>query len=288
MIDAARSPGHAPQKAETGTAADWVLDAARDVGLDLDGYSHVIDGSAVRHIFKKHGVEGVEQTRGQIAVKDQDILSIGTIIGDPDAVAFGTKTAQHKDAVIYAKIMPDGTTTVVEELRTGRSEAAVVSMWKRPAAKDPDALSRILLSYARSDGGTPIKVVTKADGVKEQRDLSSLKASLSRSKGRALGMIGKDGWKTTTALFSNWLSDAMGKDERWNALGLVPGRALFAELGKNLPAAAEYLGLKERMDADRNDWQARSAKMVDKWTAAVLTPRETDGQRVHRGVQQQA
>lgn len=93
------------------------------------------------------------------------------------------------------------------------------------------------------------------------------------SGAKAKGMIGDLHWKRTPQeagkLFSSLLTDAMGRNDRFNVLALVPGRALFTELGKNLPGAKAYIGLKEKMDADRNEWQARSAAMVDKWTAAA-------------------
>jgi hypothetical protein len=96
-----------------------------------------------------------------------------------------------------------------------------------------------------------------------QRDLSGLKASLSQSKGSALGMMGNLDWKRTPQkagkLFSNLLTDAMGRNGRVYVLSLVPGHPLFAELGKRLPAGQEHLGIKQAMDADRNGWQARSA-----------------------------
>ncbi|MDO5643852.1 MAG: hypothetical protein Q4G26_15880, partial [Paracoccus sp. (in: a-proteobacteria)] len=100
-----------------------------------------------------------------------------------------------------------------------------------------------------------------------QRDMAAIKDQLSRSKGRALGMIGSFNWRKTPEFFSNLLTDAMGKNDSWNILSLVPGNALFEELAKGLPAAAKYLSEKRQMDAWRNDWQARAAKVVDGWTS---------------------
>jgi hypothetical protein len=61
-----------------------------------------------------------------------------------------------------------------------------------------------------------------------QRDLSGLKAALSRSKGGVLGMLGNMDWKRTPKeageLFSNFLTDAMGRNARFNILSLVPGQ----------------------------------------------------------------
>lgn len=108
-----------------------------------------------------------------------------------------------------------------------------------------------------------------APGAAHQRDMDGLKDRLSRSKGRALGMIGNLHWKRTPQevgrLMSSLLTDAMGADARWNILGVVPGHALFTELGKDMPASQEYLRLKHAMDAERNEWQSKVSDKVDKW-----------------------
>ncbi|MGP9804020.1 PLxRFG domain-containing protein [Paracoccus sp. NSM] len=112
--------------------------------------------------------------------------------------------------------------------------------------------------------------------IREQRDMTAIKDALRAASGRGKGraasaaraMFSRDGWKKSPEVFSNWLTDAMGKNERFNVLGAVPGHALFAELGKNLSAAQTYLKNKQAMDTERNDWQARAAAMVDKWSKA--------------------
>lgn len=98
--------------------------------------------------------------------------------------------------------------------------------------------------------------------IKHQRDMSAIKAALSQSSGRANGMMGNLHWKDA-ARFLPTMSDIMGKNDRFNILSLVPGRPLFEELGKGVAAAQTYLREKETMDAWRNDWQSRAAKVVD-------------------------
>lgn len=90
--------------------------------------------------------------------------------------------------------------------------------------------------------------------------------TLGAAASRAKGLLGNLHWKKTPALFSSLLTDAMGKNDRLNILSLVPGHPLFAELGKRLPAAQEYLRMKQEMDAERNRWQAKAAETVDDWT----------------------
>jgi hypothetical protein len=113
--------------------------------------------------------------------------------------------------------------------------------------------------------------------VQYQRDLTALKAQLSRSGARTKGMIGNLHWKKAPGFFSSLLTDAMGRNDRFNVLSLVPGRPLFDELARNLPGAQAYLRLKDEMDSWRNDWQARAAKVVDRWTAAAIkNPKAND------------
>ncbi|ARJ70433.1 PLxRFG domain-containing protein [Paracoccus contaminans] len=278
VIAAAKRPGHAPEKAETGAAAEWVTRAAEDAGIDMSGLRHVIDGSAVRHIFGRHGGASSEARRGQVAITESDIEQIGAIIADPDAVAFGSKTRIGREAITYIREMPDGTVLLVEEIRQSRGEAAVNTMWKKaPAAKDAYALKRILLSNVRNDGGTVVKVFTKAEAVKEQRDLSEVRAALTARARKAGQAFGSQGWRKGGEFWSDLLTDAMGRSTRWNVLSLVPGRPLFKELGRNLLAAQSYIAHKDEMDAQRTAWHARAADTAQEWMK--LRRKDADGNR---------
>lgn len=114
------------------------------------------------------------------------------------------------------------------------------------------------------DGSGPGRAAPQA---REQRDMSAIKAALSQSPGRLRGMVGSLHWKKAPGFFSSLLTDAMGKNDSFNILSLVPGHPLFEELGKALPAAQKYMREKQTMDAWRNDWQARAAKVVDGWSS---------------------
>lgn len=59
---------------------------------------------------------------------------------------------------------------------------------------------------------------------------------------------------------SQLLTDAMSG--KAGLLSLVPGRARFSELGKNIASARTYLRFKEEMDAERGDWHARTDKVA--------------------------
>lgn len=72
-------------------------------------------------------------------------------------------------------------------------------------------------------------------------------------------------------LIGNALTRAMAGDGDGgkNILGLVPGRPLFTELAKKMPAAQEYLGLKLDMDALRNQWHARMDTTAQAWRKLI-------------------
>lgn len=63
----------------------------------------------------------------------------------------------------------------------------------------------------------------------------------------------------------NLLTNAMNGKAGVNLLALVPGRALFAELGKKLPGAASYLRFKEQMDTLRQEWHSKTDTVAQAW-----------------------
>ena len=125
---------------------------ARQYGLDIDGYQHVIEGQAVNHIIRRHGNPAVEKTRGQIALTDADLENIADVVSSPDARIYGIKTHDGLDIIASVKKMPDGTLALVEEVRTGRRKLGVKTLRKHTAASDLETVTDTLLTNARSDG----------------------------------------------------------------------------------------------------------------------------------------
>jgi len=73
------------------------------------------------------------------------------------------------------------------------------------------------------------------------------------------------------------LTDLMGgRSGRYNLLALVPGRPLFDELGKNLPAAQDYLALKDKMDTLRSEWHARTDRVAQVWRKILAANRDAN------------
>jgi lipid A disaccharide synthetase len=169
VVEAAKGPGHAPQKAVIGATEPWLADAAAMYGLDIKGYQHVMDGSAVRHVLNRHGDEATETSRGQLPISPADFDNILDVIRFPDRIVLGTKTKGKRDQIGYIKRLEDGTTLYLEEARTGRRVLATVSMRKYPAARDFDAIAGTLPSNARSDGGNEPILVHPPDTHKDDK-----------------------------------------------------------------------------------------------------------------------
>ena len=90
---------------------------------------------------------------------------------------------------------------------------------------------------------------------------------LAGAKAKAMSVVGSRHWRNPGEFVSNLVTDAMAGRGDSSALALVPGRPLFAEMGKRLMGAKAYLRGKEEMDALRNDWHSRADEVAQKWMA---------------------
>lgn len=102
-------------------------------------------------------------------------------------------------------------------------------------------------------------------GTAARTEDKEMRGGLIKANEKFKGLVGSAHWKNPGAMVSNTVTDAMVGGNGYNALALVPGRALFAELGKYLPSARSYLRQKEEMDSVRNDWHARADKVAQRW-----------------------
>lgn len=160
VVRAARELGNASTKARVARPQSWLSRMAAKFGLNVDGFSHVIDSSAVRHIRKEHTGPD-EQRRGQVPVEDADYVALPRVVAEPDKVIFGTKNRIGRDQIGYLKRMPDGQWLYFKEARTGNRELAAQSLRKYPATMDAEAVIKTIRApdlNARGDGGNGLIV----------------------------------------------------------------------------------------------------------------------------------
>lgn len=121
----------------------WKVDATENSRLtkagiqDVTDFTHTVDAYAVRHTLKNHGNAKAEETRGQVAITEQDFADVPEIIANADVIESDGLTKIGSPAIRYLKHDPRSwTTVVVEEVRTGRRELAFKSM-RRMKGKIP-------------------------------------------------------------------------------------------------------------------------------------------------------
>lgn len=110
------------------------------LGVDVQGFKHVVDNYAIKHILKHHGNKESEAARGQLNLQDKDFMSLPDILNHPDKMAFGAENSRAEPLIVYLKKLDDGSLMVVEEIRKGRESLAVVSMRKYPPARSAASL----------------------------------------------------------------------------------------------------------------------------------------------------
>jgi hypothetical protein len=166
LIKSAKESKNEHKTSKIGNVQDWLAKEASSNGVNIDGYQHSIDTSAIRHILNRHGDVVSERKRGLVAVTHEDIASIPEIIATPDKVVFGAKNKRNQDLIVYLKTMPDGSTIYIEEVRGGKKELATASMRKYPATSRAESILSTLDSTAKTDGGNNFRIVEAPENVK--------------------------------------------------------------------------------------------------------------------------
>lgn len=99
-------------------------------GFDLSGYTRTMYSYGVNHAFKKHGNPKTEESRGQVAITEEDFELIPQIVANPDSIEFGEKNDLGNDLIKYSKIIGNQL-FYVEEIRNGRKEVVLQTLYKR-------------------------------------------------------------------------------------------------------------------------------------------------------------
>jgi valyl-tRNA synthetase len=97
--------------------------------LDFTGYSRIIDKSGINHAIKQHGNEIKEKARGQVAINKNDFVLIPDIVKSENVIYAG-KSKIGMDCILYEAYFED-IIFYVEEVRTGRKQLCLQTMYKR-------------------------------------------------------------------------------------------------------------------------------------------------------------
>jgi hypothetical protein len=151
-------------KTAIGTPAQWLIEAAASIGLDITGLAHEVTDSFISHVFKQHGDEKTERARGQVAVTSADIGRISDIVKTPDCAIIGIRR-DSETLIAYAKKYDNNTTIYYEEVLTGKKNKVLRSktMFIKMGDVSNGALLNIVGNHAHADI-SGVKMVVGAGG----------------------------------------------------------------------------------------------------------------------------
>ena len=99
---------------------------AADIGSD---YSHILDNYSYHHIRARHS-GARESLRGQIPITDDDFILIPDVFIHFDSLEISINKIGNK-VILYSRVFEGFTLFLAEEIRTGRRELAVCTLYKR-------------------------------------------------------------------------------------------------------------------------------------------------------------
>jgi hypothetical protein len=140
------------QKTLLGLADRWLIENAKDAGLNIEGYEHEVTDVFVVHILKRHGNQAIERGRGQIAITQADFVKIPEVIKAPDLALVGGKRGA-RNIIAYAKKMADNTTLYFEEVIEGSKIKALrsMSLFKWTGDVDAKLFENIIAGNGKTD-----------------------------------------------------------------------------------------------------------------------------------------
>ena len=103
-------------------------------GLDVTGFTCVLDNYGVRHTIKQHGNARQESQRGQIAVTLEDFDNILEITSQPDNIFADGKNKIGRDVIVFEKVIDGVGYRHVEEIRGKHRLVATDSLRKKKGA----------------------------------------------------------------------------------------------------------------------------------------------------------
>ncbi len=103
-------------------------------GLDVTGFTRVLDNYGVRHTIKQHGNAKQESQRGQIAVTLEDFEKILVITSEPDNVFADGKNKIGRNVIVFVKVIDGIGYRHIEEIRGKHKLVATDSLRKKKGA----------------------------------------------------------------------------------------------------------------------------------------------------------
>jgi hypothetical protein len=142
FVERSQAPGAASVVLRLGTVEPGLAARiAKDAGVDVAGFDHVMQSDEARHILKRHGV-GAPLRSDELPVTVADLARVPEIIATADSVVADGTTHQGLPVLRFTKREADGTSVVVEEVRTKRRRLSLKTMRRKRTGGGTEAEGR--------------------------------------------------------------------------------------------------------------------------------------------------
>lgn len=136
-----------------------------ETGLDISGFSSIMNGGEVRHALKNHAQTDTEAARGQVGITEEDFERLPEILADPDSVRLSEKRdSAGRPAIIFTKKIGDRYVTV-QGYSQGKQGLIFDTMWANKE-KPPATVSAVQappdLTSETSSGTAPANTVPQS------------------------------------------------------------------------------------------------------------------------------
>lgn len=149
------------------------------LNVSMKNYTHVLDLAAVNHIFKRHG-EGANLSENELAIVENDLGKIPEILSEPDWIVDGGKTLHtNLSSIRYVKTYADQTTYVVEEVRMGKKDLAIKTMFKNMGdARLPRGAAAVRLSDKTPTSSNDVSIMSHVGALVNEKNSGNFCASV--------------------------------------------------------------------------------------------------------------
>lgn len=126
-------------RAYMGKIPDSVVEQVKAAtGIDVSGFSFMVNGDDIRHIFNSHGDERKESARGQIAVTPDNLSLLPEVLANPDRVYLSDKLDRKGRPAIYFEKHVGNLYITVQGVSNGRqllqTDSVYIRKKKEPAS----------------------------------------------------------------------------------------------------------------------------------------------------------
>jgi hypothetical protein len=152
------------EKKVVGRPKRWLVEAAREAGLDISGLNHEVTNYFIDHSIKRHGNAETERNQGQMPVAVADFDLIPDIVKAPDFAIINIR--RNRDTLIaYSKKIERDTVIYYEEVLNSKRNKALRSktIYKKMGTVKKDTFLKIVSNNAHTDV-SQIKMVVGAGG----------------------------------------------------------------------------------------------------------------------------